>query len=107
MVASQTSHDHGADPTRPMRDHSEGHRGTCLDSAPYLLGALRPVAAHAFEEHLIECGACQDACDDLGPIATALSGIPTAEAIVLLQGWIRAAAEGREAPPARTRRQFG
>ncbi|GIJ26386.1 hypothetical protein Vqi01_15480 [Micromonospora qiuiae] len=90
-----------------MRDHSEGHRGTCLDGAPYLLGALRPVAAYAFEEHLIECGTCQDACDDLGPIATVLSGIPTAEAIVLLEGRICAAAEGREAPPARTRRQIG
>ncbi|MFI6763383.1 hypothetical protein ACIBF5_30040 [Micromonospora sp. NPDC050417] len=58
-----------------MSDDSEDRYGQCANSAPYLLGALTPDAVHAFEQHLIYCANCQDACDDLGPAASALGGL--------------------------------
>ncbi|MEU4339282.1 zf-HC2 domain-containing protein [Micromonospora lupini] len=63
-----------------MIHDGNGRRGTCADSAVYLLGALRPAATDAFEEHLTGCSGCQRVCDEFGPAAGLLCGMPPAGA---------------------------
>jgi hypothetical protein len=41
----------------------------------YLIGALDDDTQDAFESHLGRCPSCQDECDDLGPIVTAMSNL--------------------------------
>ncbi|MET7394096.1 zf-HC2 domain-containing protein [Dactylosporangium sp. NPDC005572] len=56
-----------------MNDLDSGHAEALQSCALYLLGALDEDAEAAFEWHLAECAECQDECDRLGPIATAMS----------------------------------
>ncbi|WP_170208500.1 zf-HC2 domain-containing protein [Micromonospora pisi] len=95
-----------------MSDHSEDRRAQCADSAPYLLGALSPAAVDAFEGHLAGCPACQDACDDIGPAASALGGLSAADVRELLDDRVRDDPDRLDPPtaprpPASRRRPHG
>jgi predicted anti-sigma-YlaC factor YlaD len=50
----------------------------------YLLGALDPVREYAFERHLASCRTCLRECDEIGPLASALSRLPDHEVAALL-----------------------
>ncbi|MFG1871501.1 hypothetical protein [Micromonospora arborensis] len=82
-----------------MSDDSADSHGPCGDRAPYLLGALRPAAVYAFERHLADCPSCQDACDDLGPAASALAGLSPDDVRELLDERGRDDGDRRDPPP--------
>lgn len=62
-----------------MVNKGEGSRSACHDCGLYLLGALGPDAVVAFEAHLVDCDGCQDECESLGPIVSAMIGLSPAD----------------------------
>ncbi|MEU7800461.1 zf-HC2 domain-containing protein [Micromonospora arborensis] len=82
----------------PMSDDSEDPHGPCADRAPYLLGALKPAEVYTFERHLAGCPGCQEACDDLGPAASALAGLPRDDVRELLNERVRDDSDRRDPP---------
>ena len=48
------------------------------DLEAFVLGALEPAEAHAFETHLTACSACRDGVASYGGVLRALRGLPAA-----------------------------
>ena len=48
------------------------------DLEAYVLGALEPAEAAAFEAHLADCSACRDGIASYGPVLRALRALPAA-----------------------------
>lgn len=63
-----------------MIEDGEGDDALCADCGPYLMGALAPDAVVAFEGHLTGCVVCQDECEALGPLVSALGHVAPDEA---------------------------
>jgi hypothetical protein len=55
------------------------HAELGLDDAAYLLGALDPVSQARFEQHLLDCPACQDSVAELSDLPGLLGRLTTAE----------------------------
>lgn len=55
-----------------------------MSASLYLLGLLDGPDRVAFEGHLITCATCQNACDDTGPTASAISMFDPAAPVALL-----------------------
>lgn len=62
-----------------MTKYGEGSRSACHDCGLYLLGALSPDAVVAFKAHLLDCCDCQDECEALGSIVSAMIGLSPAD----------------------------
>jgi len=61
-----------------MSAADERTRGACTELvAAYMLGALAPTEAAAFEAHVDECNACTQELERLSPIADSLHAWPT------------------------------
>lgn len=58
-----------------MRAHDDD-RPCTADAGPYVLGALAPAEARAFEVHLADCPACRRAVDELGVLPALLDRVP-------------------------------
>ena len=58
-----------------MRAHDED-RPCTADAGPYVLGALAPEQARAFQTHLADCPACRKAVDELGVLPALLDRVP-------------------------------
>jgi anti-sigma-K factor RskA len=54
------------------RDQMTDHRDCGADAAAYVLGALEPVEAEAFREHLATCVVCRDEVSAFGAVAEVL-----------------------------------
>ena len=87
-----------------MTDDSEGVHNSRETCGLYLLGALDADTESAFERHLARCSSCQDECDELGPIATALSHLQVDEVRALLgeNGAVGAGSPQSSAPAQRS-----
>lgn len=58
-----------------MRPHDDD-RPCTTDAGPYVLGALAPAQARAFQAHLADCAACRRAVDELGVLPALLDRVP-------------------------------
>jgi anti-sigma-K factor RskA len=78
------------------------------DAAPYLLGALEPGEARAFEDHLEGCAVCRDEVAALAPVLQALPGAAPTQRVPrglrrrVLRA-VRAEPKATTVPPTRTR----
>jgi hypothetical protein len=57
-----------------------------FDAAPYVLGALAPEERQAFEQHLVECPACESAVREFAGLPGLLSRLPADEVATALDG---------------------
>jgi anti-sigma-K factor RskA len=78
------------------------------DAAPYVLGALEPDEAHAFELHMQRCETCREEVVALAPVLDALpSCAPTQAVPRALRRRVLRSVKAEPKPPARRRPRAG